>query len=439
VLRLTIPVMISLIAEPLTGLVDTAFIARLGAVPLAALGVGTMMLSSVFWIFNFLGIGAQTEVAQGLGESQKEHARDIAGLALALAFGIGVALICVAWPNLGAATRFMSDDAPVQDAALVYLKIRLLAAPAVLLMLASFGALRGLQDMRTPLRIAVGTNIVNLVLDPLLIFGLGPVPAFGIAGAAWATTVAHWMGAAAAVAAVRRRPGLPSRIRWSDARALLVVGRDLFFRTGLLLLFLLLATRAATRAGIDAGAANQAIRQVWVFTALLLDAYAAAAQSLVGYFLGAARIELARRVAAVATLWSVVTGVALALTMWLGTGVVLLLLVPESAQPVFGAAWLLAAAVQPMNAVSFVTDGILWGARDYRFLRNVMFAATVLGVSMLMWIDLTAPDALTRIWIASAACIAVRSVFGVLRVWPGIGDSAFRKPLASVDAPATGR
>jgi MATE family multidrug resistance protein len=419
--------MISLIAEPLTGLVDTAFIARLGAVPLAALGVGTMLLSSVFWVFNFLGIGTQTEVAQGLGETRKEHAREITGLALALAFAIGVGLIALGWPCLGAATRFMSDDAPVQSAALVYLRIRLLAAPAVLLMLASFGALRGLQDMRTPLWIAVGTNAMNLVLDPLLIFGLGPVPAFGIAGAAWATVVAHWFGAAAAFSAVRRRPGLPPRVHWSDARALLVVGRDLFFRTGLLLLFLLLATRAATRSGIDAGAANQAIRQVWVFTALLLDAYAAAAQSLVGFFLGAARVELARRVAAVATLWSLVTGAALTLSMWLGTGVVVLLLVPESARPVFGTAWLLAALAQPLNAISFVTDGILWGARDYRFLRNVMFAATAIGVALLLQIDLAAADALMKIWVVSAVCITVRAVFGLARVWPGIGASAFRR------------
>jgi MATE family multidrug resistance protein len=91
-----------------------------------------------------------------------------------------------------------------------------------------------------------------------------------------------------------------------------------------------------------------------------------------------------------------------------------------------------------MNAVSFVTDGILWGARDYRYLRNVKFAATAVGVAMLWWIDLSAPNALTHIWVASAVCIAVRAVFGVLRVWPGIGVSAFRDPHPASGAPAPG-
>jgi MATE family multidrug resistance protein len=140
----------------------------------------------------------------------------------------------------------------------------------------------------------------------------------------------------------------------------------------------------------------------------------------------------------VAPLWARATGAILSAAIVLGTWLVILALGPESAQPVFGAAWLLAAAAQPLNAVSFVTDGILWGARDYRYLRNVMFAATAVGVAMLWWIDLSAPNALTHIWVASAVCIAVRAVFGVLRVWPGIGVSAFRDPHPASGAPAPG-
>jgi len=424
--------MISLVAEPITGLVDTGFIARLGAAPLAALGVGTVLLSSIFWVFNFLGIGTQTEVAHGLGESRSEHAREAAGLALAVATAIGLALIALGWPALGFATRFMSNDAPVQEAALVYLRIRLLAAPAVLGMLACFGALRGLQDMRTPLWIAVGTNAVNLVLDPLLIFGLGPFPTLGIGGAAWATVIAQWGGAAAAVRAVRRRPGLPDRVHWADARRLLRVGRDLFFRTGLLLLFILISTRAATRAGVEAGAANQAIRQMWVFMAFVLDAYAAAAQSLVGYFLGAAHAAIARRVAAVAIGWSIVSGAGMTAAMIAGSGLVAGMLVPPAAHGVFAAAWLVAALAQPMNAVAFATDGILWGARDYRFLRNGMFLSTAIGCALLARLDLDEPDALTGIWWISVLWIGVRGAFGVMRVWPGIGASPFRDAAADL-------
>jgi MATE family multidrug resistance protein len=194
----------------------------------------------------------------------------------------------------------------------------------------------------------------------------------------------------------------------------------------LLLTFILLATRAATRIGVDAGAAHQAIRQVWLLTALLLDAYAATAQSLIGYFLGAARIPLARRVAAVASLWALGTGVALSLAMILGEAAVALLLVPESARAIYGSAWWLAALAQPLNAISFVTDGVLWGARDYRYLRNAMFVATAAGCALLYGLDLDAAGALDRIWGITALWIALRSVFGVARVWPGVGQSPFR-------------
>jgi MATE family multidrug resistance protein len=429
--ELSVPVLISLIAEPLTGLADTAFIARLGATPLAALGVGTVLLSSVFWVFNFLGIGTQTEVAHGLADPHDSHGRDTTGLALALALAIGVALAVVGWPCLEWAARFMSDDREIQLGAVAYLEIRLLAAPAVLVTVAAFGALRGLQDMRTPLWIAVGTNALNVALDPLLIFGVGPLPALGIAGAAWATAVAQWLGAVVAFEAVRRRLGLPPRIHWSDARGLLAVGRDLFFRTGLLLVFILLATRAATRIGVESGAAHQVIRQVWTFTALVLDAYAATAQSLIGYFLGAGRIALARRVAWIASLWAVGTGATLAGCMLLGEAAVARLLVPESARSVFAGAWLVAALAQPLNALSFATDGILWGARDYRYLRNAMFSATGLGTAGLFLQDLGASGSLEGIWLITTGWIGVRTGFGVARVWPGVGRSPLRGDRAA--------
>ncbi len=418
--------MISLVAEPLTGVVDTAYVARLGAAPLAALGVATTLLSGVFWIFNFLGIGTQTEVAHAFGTPGETNSRDAAGLAMALGALFGVGLALIGWPLLDPAARFMSDDAEIRSVAVTYLEIRLLGGPAILLTIAAFGALRGLQDMRTPLRIAVVANAVNVVLDAVLIFGLGPVPAFGIAGAAWASVASQWLGAAWAFAAVRRRLGLPARVPWSDASALLVVGRDMFTRTGLLLLFIVLATRTATRIGADAGAAHQAIRQIWLLTALVLDAYAATAQSLVAYFLGANHVHLARRVARVSCLWGLGTGSAIALAMLLGREGVELLLVPTSARAVFAGAWSVAAFAQPLNALSFVTDGIHWGTRDYRYLRNGMLASSGLGALALAAVDPASEGALIGVWLATSGWIAVRALFGVARVWPGLGAA----PLA---------
>jgi MATE family multidrug resistance protein len=250
------------------------------------------------------------------------------------------------------------------------------------------------------------------------------VPAFGIAGAAWATVAAQTLGGLWAVAAVRARLGLPARVHGADARRLLLVGRDLFLRTGLLTLFLLLTTRAATRIGAEAGAAHQAIRQVWLLTALLLDAFAATAQSLVGYFRGAGELSSMRRVAFVACTWSLATGASLTLAMWLGQSAVARWLVPPDAQPIFLAAWLVAAGTQQVNALSFATDGLHWGTGDYRFLRNAMLAATGLGSVGLLLVDPGA-GALTLVWLVTSGWILVRAVLGVARIWPGIGASPF--------------
>ena len=251
----------------------------------AALGVGAGLLSSTLWVFNFLGIGTQTEVAQAFGAGDRARAREASGTALMLSALLGVVLAIAFWPLLDPLAAFMGAGGEMRGYATTYLEIRLLGAPPMLVMMAAFGTLRGLHDMHTPLRIAVATNLVNVVLDAVLIFGIGPIPAFGIAGAAWATVIAQWAGGLWGVLAVRGSLGLPERFELRGAGALLVVGRDLFLRTGLLVVFIVLGTRAATQIGVESGAAHQAIRQIWLLTALALDAFAAAAQSLVGYFI----------------------------------------------------------------------------------------------------------------------------------------------------------
>ena len=180
---MSLPVLLSLIAEPLTGLVDTAFVARLGSESLAALGVGTVALSSIFWAFNFLGIGTQTEVAQAHGRRQQKRSTEIGGLAVALGTAIGVTMMACGLSLVSYVATVMGADGEVHDFASLYVRVRLFGSPAVLVTLAAFGILRGLQDMRTPFWVAVSINILNIILDALLIFGCGPFPRLGIFGA----------------------------------------------------------------------------------------------------------------------------------------------------------------------------------------------------------------------------------------------------------------
>jgi len=418
-LRLSVPVLFSLVAEPLTGLVDTAFIARLGAVELAALGVGTMALSSIFWIFNFLGVATQTDVAQADGRGESVSKGSICGMAMTLSAVLGVGSALLLWPFISQVTALLGALGDIGGAADAYIRIRLIGSPAILVTIAGFGALRGVQLMKIPLWIAIGVNALNIVLDALLIFGWGPVPAFGIEGAAAATSISQWVGAATTWIVVHRTLGARVAWEWERVKQLFRVGGDLFFRTAALTLFLIIGTREATRLGAEAGAAHQAIRQFWIFTALFLDSFAIAGQSLVGFYVGNDRIQTARRVARTILELATGFGVVLMIVMWVGEDVMARMLVPESARYLFGSAWLLALLFQPLNALAFGTDGIHWGTGDFRFLRDATVVATLVGGSTLIILSQLDMLTLSWVWGVTGAWIMIRVLFGVGRIWPG--------------------
>lgn len=432
-IALATPVLFSMIAEPLTGLVDTSFISKLGASQLSALGVGTVTLSSVFWIFNFLSVGSQTEIAQLTGKKENQRACEVAGLAIILATIFGIMITIFMIPLTEIVSKAMGAEDNILEYSIEYMHLRFLAAPAILVSLTSFGLLRGIQDMRTPMKIAILVNLINVILDPIFIFGVESlsIPAMGIGGAASATVFSQYVGASLCLIAVIRHFGKPKQVNLQDAASLIKIGGDLFLRTGLLTIFILLTTREATKIGADGGAAHQAIRQIWMFTALFLDSFAITAQSLIGYFLGANQIMVARKVARYVLGWSALTGTILCLSMLLGTNLVVSLLVPASALSLFSMAWIVASVAQPVNALAFATDGIHWGVGDFAFLRNVMFLATGTGASLLLFSPLYILDPLTTIWCITAVWIFVRAAFGILRVFPGLGKSPLRKPAHS--------
>ncbi len=424
--RLSFPVLLSLIAEPLTGLVDTAFIKQLGAESLAALGVGTVGLSGLFWIFNFLAISTQTEVAKAEGDNDRARSVSMSSLGIITSTAIGLLIIVLGVPLTSYLATLLGASGTIHVGAADYIFWRWLGAPAILITLTACGALRGLQDMRSPLWIALGINGINVVLDPILIFGAGPVPALGITGAALASIVAYWIGAVWSIWIVRRKLGWSFQVDFGAVGRLMRVGADLFIRTGVLNLFLLLTTREATHGGADGGAdvgaAHQAIRQVWMFGTFVLDAFAVTGQSLVAYFLGGNRIGSAMKVARIVCLWSVWSGCLLGLILWLGSGVVVDLLVPATAIASFHSAWIIAVVLQPMNALAFATDGLHWGSGDYRYLRNAVILATGVGAVGL----LLGPRSLDWIWLMTGAWIGVRAALGLVRIWPGVGNSPFK-------------
>jgi MATE family multidrug resistance protein len=426
--NMALPVLFSLVAEPLTGLADTAFVARIpGAEPVAALGVGTMAFSAIFWAFAFLGIATQTEVANSMGRGEEDRAVKVVSLATLLAAGIGLGLLAVSIWFLSPIAAVFGAEGLVNDYACQYMFYRLLGAPAVLVTLACFGGLRGAQDMRTPLYVAVGINVVNVLLDWLLIFGHGSFPVMGVAGAAIASTVSQWIGAFWCLFVVYRSLGLTMHMRGAGLGRLMRVGGDLFLRTGAVLVFLALCTRVANLFGAEQGAAFQAIRQFFLFSALFLDAFAITGQSLVGYFLGSGDTDKARDVARLVCWWSFGTGVVLCAAMLLGTDMVAWLLVPPAAYAVFGPAWIVVSLSQPIGSLSFATDGIHWGTGDFGYLRNSMLAASAVGGLCVLAVEfIRPPQVLVYIWLASALWTFIRAGFGLVRIWPGLGNAPLK-------------
>lgn len=427
---LWIPVLFSMVAEPLTGLVDTAFVARLGTETLAALGVGTVVMSSCLWLFNFLSVGSQTEVSQALGRGQLQQGRKIASLALCLGLSIGVVLGLLIFLLASKVATLMGATEAIHGYAVAYIKLRAFGGPAVLISMTSFGILYGLGDMRTPLLIAVSVNVINLFLDVLLIFGAGPVPPLGIAGAAAASSISQILGALCCGVVVWRKLGFTVDIHLSDTRRLLTIGRDMVFRTGSLILFLLLATRLATGIGPESGAVHQAVRQVWVFTALFLDATAVVAQSVIGFYYGSGDIGKARRVAKLVCGWSFFIGLCLMVFMLSVADEVAKLLVPTVGASLFLPVWMVASLFQPVAAIAFVTDGIHWGTGDFRYLRNVVLFATLCAALSLWCIEYSGLASLTLIWWITGGWIVIRATFGIWRIWPG----SLRSPLTDLSS-----
>ena len=412
-----------MIAEPLTGLVDTAFIARLGSDSLAALGVGTVVLTGGLWLFNFLSVGSQTEVSQASGAQDIERGRHIGSLAVFLALTIGVILSLLMIYFAQTLATLMGATDTIHSYAVTYIQIRAFGGPAVLTTMTCFGILYGLTDMRSPLVIALLVNGMNIILDYLLIFGIGPFPEMGIAGAAWASTFSQWTGMVLCLYIVQRKLGFTTKIDLADIKKLFTIGGDMIMRTGSLLLFLLLATRSATKLGPDPGAAHQAIRQVWVFTTLFLDASAITAQSLIGYFYGSGSINKARKVCLLVCQWSLLIGITLLLVMFTGADYIAAVLVPASALTLFFPAWTVSAVFQPIAALAFVTDGIHWGTGDFRFLRNVVVVSTLCGAAALVFAEVLSIGSLTLIWWITGVWVFLRAGCGMLRIWPGSARS----------------
>ena len=403
ILRLAVPALGALIAEPLFLLTDSALVGHLGAVPLAGLALGGAVLQTIVGLMVFLAYSTTPRVGRALGEGDERRAvaAGIDGGWLALALGAVIAVAgAIAAPAL---IGLFGADPAVADAGVRYLAVSMAGIPAMLGVFALTGLLRGFQDTRTPLIIAGGGFALNAALNAVLIYPVG----LGITGSALGTVVAQWaMFGAYAVIALRlaRRVGAPWRPHPAGVRASAGSGGWMLLRTASLRAAILLAVAVAGSLGAEELGAFQVAMTLFSTVAFALDAVAIAAQALLGRLLGEGDRARARAVAKRCLTWGIGAGIALGAVIVATSGV--LPYVFSSDQEVLRllpAALVVVGLTAPLGGLVFVLDGVLIGAGDGRYLA----LSGLVNLAVLAPLALLAPLApedwrLLALWIAYA-------------------------------------
>jgi putative MATE family efflux protein len=423
ILRLAVPAFLALVAEPLFLLADSAIVGHLGTRQLAGLGIAGAVLATLISLCVFLAYGTTASVARRIGAGDLRGALEQGVDGVWLAVVIGVVTTGLGVPLTPRLVGLFGPSPGVADEAETYLRLGVLGAVPLLVMLASTGILRGLQDTRTPLVVAVLGNLANVLLNLWLVYGLD----LGIAGSALGTVLAQTGSALVLVAVVvraARRHGAGLRPSLDGIRGAGSAGVPLLLRTVTLRAGLLVMTYGATTLGAPHLAAMQVAMTLWTFLAFALDAIAIAAQALTGRFLGAGDRDGTRAITRRMLRWGVgsgvVTGVALAAASpWLGglftsDAQVRALLVPVL---------LVAALAQPLAGVVFVLDGVLIGAGDGRYLAWAGLLVLVVFLPA-AWLAVTLGGTLVWLWLAFI--VAFMGARGVVLVARARGDAWMR-------------
>ena len=418
IIALAVPAFGALVAEPLFVMVDSAIVGHLGTPQLAGLGVAAALLMTAVSVFVFLAYATTAAVARrvGAGDLPSAIRQGMDGIWLALL--LGAAVVAVALPSAPWLVDVFGASDTAAPYATTYLRISSLGIPAMLVVLAATGVLRGLQDTRTPLYVAIGGFAANGVLNAVLVYGAG----LGIAGSAWGTVIAQvGMAAAYLVVVVRgaRRHGASLRPDAAGIRASAQAGVPLLVRTLSLRSVLMIATAVAARLGDTDIAAHQIILSLWSLTAFALDAIAIAGQAIIGRYLGANDAKGAREACRRMVQWGIMSGVVLGVLIVVARPLFIPLFTSdESVQDTLLPALLVVALSQPIAGVVFVLDGVLMGAGDGRYLAWAMLLTLAVFAPVALLVP-TFGGGLTALWWAMTLMMTVRLVTLWLRARSG--------------------
>ncbi len=413
ILRLAVPALGALVAEPLFLIVDSALVGHLGVVPLAGLGLASAVLQTIVGLMVFLAYSTTPAVARRFGAGDHTDAVSVGIDGMWLALGMGAVLAVAGYLATPLVVAAFGAGPEVAAQAETYLGISMWGLPAMLIVFAATGLLRGMQDTVTPLWIAGVGFAANALLNWAFIYGLG----WGIAGSAAGTVAAQWGMVAAYVVVVgrlARRHEASVHPHREGLRGSARLGGWLFLRTVSLRAGLLATVAVATGLGEHELAGWQVVFTIFSTAAFALDALAIAAQALIGKELGAGSERAVQRVLRRTLAWGAWFGVIVGVAIGLCSGVIGLLFTGDAAlAAMIQPALIVLAVAQPLCGAVFVLDGVLMGAGDGRYLAIVGALNLVVFVPVLVLVGVLHP---VGAWGLAWVAVAFFGVFMVARL-----------------------
>ena len=421
ILLLAFPAIIENFFQTILGFVDTYFVSKLGLIEVSAVGVSNALLAIYFALFMALGVAANVYIANFIGANKVEKARHIAqqSIIIAVAFGLltGIITLLFAEPLL----KLMGIEENVLDAGATYFRIVAIPSVFMSLMFVISAILRGAGDTKSPMKVSIFINGINVGLDYILIFGLWFIPAYGLTGAAVATVVARMIGAIGLLLYTQRSELLkfkkeywkPDSVHLKELMVLgsPAAGERLIMRAGQIIYFGFVVTL-----GTNVFAAHQIAGNIEVFSYMMGYGFSTAATILVGQQIGAGRLKEAKQYAKLSLylaigVMTLFGGVLFIAGEWAGT----FFSEDPNVTSNIGTALKVSGVFQPFLAVVLILTGAFQGAN------NTKFPMYLTGIGM--W-------AIRTLFVY---LLGIKLGMGLMGVWIAIGlDIGFRAIVLTV-------
>ncbi len=389
--RLAGPAIIAGIAEPVISLIDTAFIGRLGTSELAGVGIASSFYLTIIWVLAQTKSAVSAIVSRYYGKKKLDDIRSLIPQAFALNFILGLLVIAITFPISIPIFKLYNATGDVLDYANSYYQVRAWGYPITLATFILFGVFRGLQNTSWAMQISIIGGLVNLIADYILIFGFGPIPAYGVIGAAYGSLIAQILMLMSAIFYLNRKTIY--RLFWTkklhpDLKWLFGMSIDFYVRTISLSLAFYQSTRMASALGEAVIAAHTIAINIWLFSAFFIDGYANAANALSGRLYGERNFEVLKKMARSILLISIFIGSVLGLIYSLFYNLIPTFFTEDPLViTYFLSIFWMVIIMQPINAVAFAYDGIFKGLGEAKLLRNTLLISTFLVFFPFAWIS----------------------------------------------------